>query len=199
MSPEQAKKPELTPAEAFVEDLKNNYDSTLLIPEVVFEVPPIKTTDQSMASCSNRPEGVYQELRAVVEAGDKLFPITDVVVRLQSDGFRRPDFVDSTLVAKSVSGQRAEIVDISRKRGQLDIGRNPTPNLDLDEQTSKNHFSVIQAFDGTIGIVDHNSIDGIVVYTQKMTDNPNKIRPIGHDVWSVKSAKLKAAIESSKN
>jgi hypothetical protein len=196
MSVEYGERPELTPYELFVADLKENYDSKLLDPETIFEISPISQTGQSMASCINESEGVSQELRAVIRSGKELYPIIDATISGKTSGNKPPHLAKTTLIAKYVPGQRAEIVDVSRKRGRLDVGRGASS---VPGSVPRNQFSVVQAIDRTLGVVDHFSNDGTVVYTKKTAEDSEKVRPISHELWSVKSAELKAVFETSKN
>lgn len=194
MSIEHGEKSERTPYKTFVEDLKTNYESKLLEPGIVFEIPPISQTGQSMASCFNESEGVIQELRAVIKFGETLYPIIDATIRIESSDNKQPRFASTTLVAKFMPNQRAEIIDISRKRGRLDVGRGSSTQADA---VPRNQFSVIQAIDRSIGIIDHFSQQGTVVYTKKQTEDLKETKPISHTIWSVKSAELKTAAKKS--
>ena len=196
MSAEQGEKSELSPYEAFVADLKENYASKLLEPETIFEILPFSQTGESMASCFNESEGVIQQLRGIIKSGKSIYPIIDATIRVDSSVDGQPHFGETTLIAKYVPDKRAEIVDISRKRGRLNVGRGVS---DLPGSVPRNQFSVIQAIDRTLGIVDHSSAEGTIIYTKKTTDGPENAKPISHELWSVKSAELKAAAQTSNN
>jgi hypothetical protein len=155
-----------------------------------------------MACCADPMNGLSQELRAVVKAGDELFFVIDAVTRLSRHGLRRPDYVDSTLFARYESGIGTEIIDFSREPRRLNVW-DGTKHLNIGISGATTRFTVAQSDDRLVGVVDEGSSEKLEVFTQKTPDNPDDIprtlKPIDERIWSVSGFDLMKAVRSSLN
>ncbi len=195
MSPEQ--KVELSPTEGLVAELKRLYVPTLLEPEVIHEIPPVTHGDQSMACCSNTLDGIYQDLMTVIKTEKEMYYIIDAMARIDSRGWRRPEYVDVTCFARHIPNEFPEILDFSRKQGELDVRSGQRGPFNLDLQGSETNFSIAQAYDGSIGVVNHEPAGHVEVYTKKPTDNPETHLSAGHGIWVIHPARLVDTVKSS--
>lgn len=207
MSPEQTEKKELTPTEALMEDLNENFDSTQLNLGEMHQVPPLESPELAMATCSDQMGGTEQDLRAVVKMGNEFIFLVDTDTRfgsgeMSSQGMRQTDSVHSTVLSRYYLGHRAEIIGLASKRDQRDVGTDPQNSLDQDVIRPGAYLKVRQSEDGTIELTDLGSVNKITVFTRKISDGPDKLktlRPIENEMWSVDQAELKHVIRASKS
>ncbi|HUC96045.1 MAG TPA: hypothetical protein VMR16_00045 [Candidatus Saccharimonadales bacterium] len=190
----------LTPDEAFVRELREHFEVESLEPWAVYEIPLLKSDRQVMASCSDPINGLSQKLRAVVKAGDELFFIIDAVTRLSRHGLRRPDYVESTLLARYEPDDGSAIIDFSREPRRLDAW-DGTKHLNICLSGATTRFTVAQSDDKLVGVVDEGSSAKLEVFTQKTPDNPDDtpitLGPVDERIWSVTSFDLMKTIRES--
>ncbi len=195
-------KSELTPHETLVKDLREQFETDLLDLGVVHEIPQPKNPDQTMASHPDQRSGVFQDLRAVVKTGQEMFFVIDASIRVSVDldGFRRPSYVNSTLFAKQVPGETAQILDFSRQ--QIDFEQRDIPRHLKKKVVSRDaEFIVAQGEDGVFGILNENPAEPIEVFKQKLSsgsdEEPSKLILRGDDAWCVHSKQVFGAIKQS--
>jgi hypothetical protein len=202
LSPEQAENKELTPIEALMEDLNENFDATTLELGETHLVSPMESPAMAMATCSDSMGGTEQDLRAVVKTGNELFFVVDTDTRIGSADAIRANTVHSTLLSRYTRGHRAEIIGLARQRDQRDIGPDPRNSLDQDITRPGAYLKVRQSEDGSVELTDLGSVNNITVYTRKdseETDEPKTLRPIENEMWSVEPAELKQVVRSAKH
>lgn len=195
MSPEVAHPKELNPSEIY-SILTENYICTELQSKKVHQIDPLIEERQEMAACTNEVDGVDQNLRAIIKAGNDYFGVVDFLV-IDEPKSKKANYIESTAITHHQPGRRAELVCIINKgESPITIGRNINPNL--DDTVSREHFKVSQASDGAIGIIDNDSTNGTKVFepsdkfgllSNTDKDSGNPIQDI--DFWSVKSIRLK--------
>jgi hypothetical protein len=188
-----------------ISGLNDRYETTHLVPEVVHEIP----TSAEMSTCNNQQEGVFQFLRALVKAGEEFFAITDVLVI----GEPGKDIIKGTAITQHRINDRANLIGFfDEKRKPITIGRNHQE--DLKSTTSREHFTVALAHDGSVGILDLGSKNGTDVYTSIKNDrkkfgigadsdnpSPSQFPDPAKDIdfWSAKSAVVKEELLKSKD
>ena len=202
MSPEQAEKKVLTPTEALMEDLNENFDATTLNSGEMHQIPPLESPELAMATCSDQLGGIEQDLRAVVKTSNEFFFVVDTDTRISSGNTNQPDYVHSTVLSRYSPGHRAEIIGLASKRDQRDVGPDPKNGLDQEVTRPGAYLKVRQSEDGTIELTDLGSVNKITVFTRKEseeTDKPKTLRPIENEMWGVDPAELKHVIRASKS
>jgi len=202
MSPEQTEKKVLTPTEALIEDLDENFDSTQLEPGETHNIPTMESPENAMATCLDMMGGTEQDLRAVVKIGNEFLFLVDTDTRLGSESMNRPDYVHSTLLSRYLPGHRAEIIGLASKRDQRDVGPDPRNGLDQDVTRPGAYLKVRQSEDGTIELTDLGSTNKITVFTRKEAEEPDKpktLRAVENEMWSVDPAELKHVVRASKS
>ena len=189
---------------SITEGLRARYDTAVLTPGKVKEIPARFDSKQEMAVCGNAYEGVDQHLRAFVKAGDEFFAIVDVVSIVRPDG-KRPIVTENTVITRHKPNNRAEFVDfVDKDQTPITIGRSYQPGLSA--KTSREHFSVVQARDGSIGIVEpKETTNGTEVFTPSQNSKFGISEKLLHmdtvdaaednDFWSLKSKSIQQLME----
>lgn len=206
MSPEKMPPVSVETVHSITEGLRSRYDTAVLKPGKVHEIPAMIGSRQAMASCGNSYEGVGQDLRALIKAGDEFFGIVDVLSIVRTDN-GRPTVAESTVITRHKPNSRAEFVGfLDKDQGSITIGRSHQP--DLSAKTSRDHFSVVQARDGSIGVVETQiTTNGTEIFTPSKNNKFGISERLLHmdtvdaaediDFWSVKSADMQELMESA--
>ena len=172
--------------------IRDRYESTVVDSNTVFELP-----EGSMSDCGNRSEGVYQDLMAVIKAGDDYFALIDVFAINKSGS--GPETITETVIARHRPGQRAELVGVvGQNKEPIVIGRSHQTDMGLGSTVSREHFGVAQDETGKIGILDLGSTNRTEVFKSKKDTEPQYETedPLSDiDFWSVKSADLRTGLE----
>jgi hypothetical protein len=197
---ELGKNNELTPKEALLSRLRESYTTSRLVPGVVHEVPLPISPEQALAYSSEAMGDYEQVLRAVVKANNELLFVIDATTKLSRRGMPSPDYVDSTILARYKSGKGAQIVDFSRERRPL-VAWDQSTDLRRHIHLPGTSFTVAQASDRTVGIVDDCSNVPIDVFTQKVPiepgEGPEQLSRIDEGVWCLPTDTLIETIEAS--
>lgn len=188
MSPEknQSRSEKAINADVIELGLRTHYIAEKLTSGSPVEIPKLKNRNELMNVCQNEDEGVIQGLRAEIKAGNEIFGIVDVFVKLD-DGV-----MEGTAITRSVPNQRAELVSFINPDGITEIGRKH--NSGLDSTVSGNHLALSFNKNGSMNIMDMGSTNGTNLYRHRMhepkdsaiEDPTNNI-----DNWSLKSEKIK--------
>ena len=206
MSPENKPQVSIETVYSIAEGLRARYDTEVLKPGEVHEVPALFGAKQEMAVSGNPYEGVDQHLRAMVKAGDEFFAIVDVKSIVRPYG-EHPTVKDATVITRHLPNKRAEFIGfLDKDKKTFTIGRSYQPGLGV--KTSRNHFSVVQAPDGSVGIVENNkTTNGTEVFTPSKNGKFGVSERLLHmdtvdaaediDFWSVKSANMQELMESA--
>lgn len=201
MSPEQKQLPkakideteigEIEISAEVAKGLRAHYESTTADSKEVLEIPK----SNLIAECSSRNEGVYQDLRALVKAGDDYFAIISVFANRSVDN---PIPLSETVIARHRPGERAELIGvIGKNEDPMKIGRSHQKGFGLGPTVSREHFAVAQSDDGKMGIIDMGSSNRTEVFlTKKELPSTTSVDPLNDiDFWSVKSADLKSSLQ----
>lgn len=165
----------------------NRGEGIVLAPEV-----------QPLSRCGNQKECVYQNLMAVIKAGDEFFSVVDVFSADPVAADQKLSRVKTTVITHHVSGSRAEIVGfINEGKGPLEVGR--TVENEYADNMSRSHFAVgLSPENGRIGIADDSTNGTEVFISLAEINEPLKDSNPAKDIdfWSIKSSQLRASIES---
>lgn len=175
-------------------DLKNRYNSeTLTSPDQVHVVKSPEDGGDYLSIAYNQQEGARQYLRAMIKAGEEFFSVIDCSVD-NNDGTK----TDKSILARHVSGGRAEFAGEIGVNSVIKIGRGP--DNDLNKTVSREHFAVAQDEKGQFAIVDLRSTNKTEVFYPKsdgsgISEIEDKNNPLNNiNFWSVKSSELKKSI-----
>jgi hypothetical protein len=177
------------------------YGLVELPPDEVYELQCLEY--QPMADCYSPSENKEQYLRSIIKAGEEYYGVVDIISRDPSD-WKIQD--RNMILTRHIPGERAQLVGLLNK--PLTIGRDYQKNDSLKQTTSGKHFSIAQAADGSIGIIDHCSTNGTELFSiqpknkfgfdgDKITGRSKSDYLNRHiDFWSAKSSQITEAINS---
>jgi len=175
--------------------LRENYEGTRLVFGRNYEI----SNENPIDSCARPSEGVYQDLRAVISAGKEFFSLIDVFVVDKSGNKRN---VKSTVLARHIDGQRAELITAVPRVTQrpLAIGRAHQPGMQFDGTVSGEHFLLYRddAEDEAVVIADMGSTNGTEIFTSRkeFSKISKQDDPVADkDFWSVESSGIRQFFE----
>lgn len=186
--------------------LREEYNSRILHGDTL-QLPPFSKSLEMM-SCSNPQDGVNQQLRALVRAGQEFFGIVESTVIITLPGEPKPYITESTLLTRHNAGGRAEIISVlKRDKDVKRIGRSHQKDLELGDRVSGHHFYLEQEIDGRINISDGDSSGKPSTNGTEVFEGAKEI-PSGFyigetetwhdfDFWSAKSSEVKKQILKS--
>ncbi|MGD0283973.1 MAG: FHA domain-containing protein [Candidatus Saccharimonadales bacterium] len=197
--------------ESFMADIGSQYkfETHKLVPGFVFELP--NKVHGSMEIAHNGYEGVHQSLRAIIRADLELFGVVDVSVNSIDDSGKETNIDKVAITYLDPKGERASLVGFVEDKEPVYVGRGYQTGL--DDGTSRRHFVVAKAEDGSVGIIDLGSTNGteVITYPRLISERkfalqslisqmPESARTASEPLknirlWSVKSAQIKAAIK----
>lgn len=194
MPQEQMQLPEAESPSKITKGLETDFISLDLEPGKILSL----TTDiKPMGGCFNQAEGVYQDLKLVIKAGDDFFSVVDVFVAEKPDDEQEASRMKATVITRHHEDDRAEIVGfIEPEQGPLVVGR--TVDNKFADNVSRKHFAVgVSPKDGHIEIADMKSSNGTRIFaTTEEVKRLHDSNPINDtDFWSVKSSDLKASLK----
>lgn len=145
------------------EGIRTRYDSRLLPPNVVCELPPVTNSTQEVSRYGALHDGVNQRLRVLIKTPkDEFYAIVDITI-IERDGNKISEISEATALTRHVPNQKAEWLGFLEDHRQITVSHDQA-------KTSVNDFSVMRNDDGRVGIVGYEATDHIEIFTP--SNNP---------------------------
>ncbi len=142
---------------------------------------------------ANEQEGVYQDIKGVIQAGDELFGIVEAAVAGREAS---PDSITKFILTRfGRDGRRAQIEGVMTPGEPLMIGR--TAENGMRSDVSRYHFKVGVNRNGHLAIEDLNSANGtrLQVATKPPIPELEPKNPLAqYSRWAPKSADVKSLL-----